>query len=53
MVDTADVLADEALHRGVNHAERLWALLTFEIWARIFLDGESPWSLELPLQRAA
>jgi len=39
--------------RGVNHAERLWALLTFEIWARIFLDGESPWSLELPLQRAA
>ena len=39
--------------RGVNHAERLWALLTFEIWARMFLDGESPWSLELPLQRAA
>jgi asparagine synthase (glutamine-hydrolysing) len=39
--------------RGINHAERLWALLTFEIWARIFLDGESPWSLELPLRRAA
>jgi asparagine synthase (glutamine-hydrolysing) len=39
--------------RGVNHAERLWALLTFEIWARIFLDGESPWSLELPLRKAA
>ena len=39
--------------RGVNHAERLWALLTFEIWARMFLDGESPWSLEPPLQRAA
>ena len=39
--------------RGVNHAERLWALLTFEIWARIFLDGERPWSLELPLRRAA
>jgi asparagine synthase (glutamine-hydrolysing) len=38
---------------GINHAERLWALLTFEIWARIFLDGESPWSLELPLRRAA
>jgi asparagine synthase (glutamine-hydrolysing) len=34
--------------RGVNHAERLWALLTFEIWARIFLDGESPPALELP-----
>jgi asparagine synthase (glutamine-hydrolysing) len=39
--------------RGINHAERLWALLTFEIWARIFLDGETPWSLELPLRRAA
>jgi asparagine synthase (glutamine-hydrolysing) len=39
--------------RGVNHAERLWALLTFEIWARVFLDGETPWSLELPLRQAA
>jgi asparagine synthase (glutamine-hydrolysing) len=38
---------------GVNHSERLWALLTFEIWARMFLDGESPWSLELPLRQAA
>src|SRR5580658_7538211 len=35
---------------GINHAERLWALLTFEIWARVFLDGEAPWSLELPLR---
>jgi asparagine synthase (glutamine-hydrolysing) len=39
--------------RGVNHSERLWALLTFEIWARVFLDGEKPWSLELPLRQAA
>ncbi|MBV8404511.1 MAG: asparagine synthase (glutamine-hydrolyzing), partial [Gammaproteobacteria bacterium] len=39
--------------QGINHAERLWALLTFEIWARVFLDGETPWSLELPLRRAA
>ena len=39
--------------RGLNHSERLWALLTFEIWARMFLDGESPWSLELPLRQAA
>jgi asparagine synthase (glutamine-hydrolysing) len=38
---------------GVNHAERLWALLTFEIWARVFLDGEAPWLLELPLRQAA
>lgn len=39
--------------RGVNHSERLWALLTFEIWARVFLDGEAPGSLQLPLSRAA
>ena len=45
-------LVDEHM-RGVNHAERLWALLTFEIWARVFLDGQNPWSLELPLRRAA
>jgi asparagine synthase (glutamine-hydrolysing) len=38
---------------GINHSEQLWALLTFEIWARVFLDGEAPWSLELPLRRAA
>jgi asparagine synthase (glutamine-hydrolysing) len=39
--------------RGVNHSERLWALLTFEIWARVFLDGEAPSSLELRLPQAA
>jgi asparagine synthase (glutamine-hydrolysing) len=39
--------------RGVNHSERLWALLTFEIWARVFLDGEAPGSLALPLRQAA
>ena len=38
---------------GINHSERLWALLTFEIWARVFLDGEAPWSLALPLRHAA
>ena len=32
---------------GVNHSERLWALLNFEIWARIFLDGEPPESIRL------
>ncbi|MBS0612591.1 MAG: asparagine synthase (glutamine-hydrolyzing) [Proteobacteria bacterium] len=32
---------------GVNHSERLWALLTFEIWARMFLDGESPSAIRL------
>ena len=50
--DAVNRLVTEHL-RGVNHAERLWALLTFEIWARVFLDGETPWSLELPLKQAA
>jgi asparagine synthase (glutamine-hydrolysing) len=27
---------------GLNHSERLWALINFEIWARIYLDGEPP-----------
>jgi asparagine synthase (glutamine-hydrolysing) len=27
---------------GENHAERLWALVTFEMWQRAFLDGETP-----------
>jgi asparagine synthase (glutamine-hydrolysing) len=26
---------------GENHAERLWALVNFEIWMRRFIDGES------------
>jgi asparagine synthase (glutamine-hydrolysing) len=50
--NTVARLVDEHM-RGVNHAERLWALLTFEIWARVFLDGQKPWSLELPLRQAA
>ena len=38
---------------GINHSERLWALLTFEVWARIFLDGDAPWSLDAPLCNVA
>ena len=35
-------------HRsGINHSERLWMLMNFELWQRQFLDGES-----LPGQRA-
>jgi asparagine synthase (glutamine-hydrolysing) len=26
---------------GENHAERLWALINFEIWQRQFIDGEA------------
>ena len=32
---------------GENHSERLWALLTLEIWQRIFLDGEDPASISM------
>ncbi|HEX5735901.1 MAG TPA: asparagine synthase (glutamine-hydrolyzing) [Blastocatellia bacterium] len=27
-------------NKGENHAERLWALVNFEIWQRRFIDGE-------------
>lgn len=32
---------------GENHSERLWALLTLEIWQRIFLDGEDPATIRM------
>ena len=32
---------------GENHAERLWALLTFELWQRIFIDGEDPATIRM------
>ena len=34
--------------RGVNHDERLWALVNLEIWQRIFFDGEDPSSVRVP-----
>jgi asparagine synthase (glutamine-hydrolysing) len=27
---------------AVNHSERLWALINFELWQRQFFDGEAP-----------
>lgn len=50
--DTVKGLVAEHLS-GINHSERLWALLTFEIWARIFLDGDGLWLLEAPLCKVA
>ena len=32
---------------GDNHTERLWSLLTLEIWQRIFLDGEDPATISM------
>ncbi len=47
-----DTLAREHL-AGINHSERLWALLTFEVWARIYLDGETPAEMALAQPQAA
>ncbi len=32
---------------GENHSERLWALLTFELWQRMYLDGEDPATMRM------
>ena len=50
--DTVKQLVAEH-HSGINHSERLWALLTFEIWARIYLDGDGLWALEAPASKVA
>lgn len=47
-----DTLAREHL-AGINHSERLWSLLTFEVWARIYLDGETPAEMALAQLQAA
>jgi asparagine synthase (glutamine-hydrolysing) len=38
---------------GINHSERLWGLITFETWARVFLDGEAPGEMQMPQAEAA
>ena len=41
-------------HRaGADHAERLWALVNFEVWQRMFLDGESPGDILVAAPAAA
>lgn len=37
---------------GENHSERLWSLINFEVWQRIFLDGEDPQHVVVQRQRA-
>jgi asparagine synthase (glutamine-hydrolysing) len=32
---------------GENHAERLWALVTLELWQRVFMDGEDPSAIRM------
>jgi len=33
-------LVQEHLHGGANHEQSLWTLLCFELWHRMFIDGE-------------
>jgi len=34
-------LVDEHVSGRVDHTERLWALVNFELWLRRFVDGEA------------
>ena len=38
---------------GENHSERLWALITLEVWQRIFLEGEDARDVMRPGRRTA
>ena len=39
--------------RGADRSEQLWALMTFEIWQRLFFDGQAPDSITSDLTRPA
>ena len=39
--DAVRRLAAEHMAGNINHTERLWALVNFEMWQRRFLDGEA------------
>jgi hypothetical protein len=38
---------------GENHAERLWALVNFEMWLRRFIDGQDSPEHELEFAEVA
>ncbi len=37
---------------GVNHSERLWSLVNFEMWQRQFIDGEQGQEPQLEMREA-
>jgi asparagine synthase (glutamine-hydrolysing) len=45
-------LVEEHVGGAVDHAQRLWLLTTLEIWMRIFVDGEEPERIGIPMPRA-
>lgn len=46
-------LAGEHRAGVVDHGDRLWLLINFEIWHRIFREGEAPGDIMRPIRRAA
>lgn len=46
--DEVHRLVGEHLAGARNHDARLWALVNFELWQRIFLDGEVPELIRMP-----
>jgi asparagine synthase (glutamine-hydrolysing) len=48
-----DRLVEEHAAGAADHAQRLWLLTTLEIWMRIFVDGEEPERIGIPLPRVS
>ena len=46
-----DRLVEEHTSGAVDHAQRLWLLTTLEIWMRVFVDGEEPEGIGIPMPR--
>jgi asparagine synthase (glutamine-hydrolysing) len=47
--DVVQRLVNEHVSGSVDHTERLWALVNFELWLRRFVDGEA--DVRMPYQR--
>jgi asparagine synthase (glutamine-hydrolysing) len=47
--DPSTLAAMAAAHKaGANNGQRLWSLINFEIWQRIFMDGEAASDIRMP-----
>jgi len=45
-------LVEEHATGAADHGHRLWLLTTLEIWMRLFIDGEEPERIGVPMPRA-
>ena len=41
-IESVKVMAQEHRQGKFDHGDRLWLLINFEMWQRIFIDGENP-----------